>query len=99
MQQVVAQAGWTKPELRFWHYRDKGQVEVDLVITNGRKTWGIEVKASASVDASDARGLRQLAAQTGSDFQAGVVLYAGASVLPLGDSRLCAVPLDRLWTL
>ena len=28
VQQLVAQAGWTDPDLRFWHYRDKDQVEV-----------------------------------------------------------------------
>ena len=99
VQQIVAQAGWTNPELRFWHYRDKDQVEVDVVITQGRKTWGIEVKSAASVDASDARGLRQLAAQAGADFQGGVLLYAGVQVLPLGDPRFCAVPLNRLWTI
>lgn len=80
-------------------YRDKDQVEVDVVITQGRKTWGGEVKAAASVDESDARGLRQLAAQAGADFQGGMVLYAGPSVLSLGDPRFCAVPLNRLWTL
>ncbi len=99
VQQVVAQAGWTNPDLRFWHYRDRDQVEVDLVVTQGRKTWGIEVKAAASVDASDARGLRQLAAQSGADFQGGVLLHSGSNVLPLGDPRLWAVPLNRLWTL
>ena len=46
VQQLIAQAGWTDPDLRFWHYRDKDQVEVDLVITRGRETWGVEVKAS-----------------------------------------------------
>ena len=99
VQQIVAQAGWTNPELRFWHYRDKDQVEVDVVITRGRKTWGIEVKSAASVDASEARGLRQLAALAGADFQGGVLLYAGTQILPLGDPRFCAVPLNRLWTL
>ncbi len=99
VQQVVAQAGWTNPDLRFWHYRDRDQVEVDLVITHGRRTWGIEVKASASVGPADGAGLRRLAEQAGKDFQGGVVLYAGASVLTLEDPRLLAVPLSRLWTL
>ncbi|MSU49684.1 MAG: DUF4143 domain-containing protein [Opitutus sp.] len=40
VQQLIAQADWTDPDLRFWHYRDKDQVEVDLVITRGRQTWG-----------------------------------------------------------
>lgn len=48
VQQLVAQAGWTDPDLRFWHYRDKDQVEVDLVITRGRQTWGVEVKSAVT---------------------------------------------------
>jgi hypothetical protein len=97
VQQIVAQAGWTNPDLRFWHYRDRDQVEVDLVVTLGRRTWGIEVKASASVGPADGAGLRRLAEQAGDDFQGGVVLYSGASVIALGDPRLCAVPLNSLW--
>ena len=34
VQQLIAQAAWTDPNgpaLRFWHYRDKDQVEVDIV--------------------------------------------------------------------
>jgi predicted AAA+ superfamily ATPase len=97
VQQLVAQAGWTDPDLRFWHYRDKDQVEVDLVITRGRQTWGVEVKASASVLASDGHGLRRLADQCGKDFRGGVLLYSGTSTLPMSDSRLLAVPLAQLW--
>ena len=40
LQQLIAQAGWTDPDLRFWHYRDKDKVEVDCVITRGRDVWG-----------------------------------------------------------
>lgn len=49
VQQVIAQVGWTDDVLRLHHFRDKDKVEVDLVIGRGRDTWGIEVKASASV--------------------------------------------------
>jgi predicted AAA+ superfamily ATPase len=38
VQQIIAQSAWTDPDLRFWHYRDKDKVEVDLVITKGSKT-------------------------------------------------------------
>ena len=44
---LIAQAAWTDPDLRFWHYRDKDQVEVDIVMTRGPKTWGVEVKAAS----------------------------------------------------
>ena len=97
VQQFIAQAGWTDPDLRFWHYRDKDQVEVDLVITRGRDTWGIEVKAAASAMPADGRGLRRLAEQCGHDYRGGVLLYAGESTLPLDESGNVAAPLARLW--
>jgi len=98
VQQLIAQAGWTDPDLRFWHYRDKDQVEVDLVLTHGRQTWGVEVKAGATVTPADGNGLRRLAEQCGKDFQGGMILYAGTSTLPSADRRVLAVPLSELWT-
>ncbi len=58
----------------FWHYRDKDQSEVDVVITRGEETWGVEVKASATTGSSDARGLRRLAEIAGPRFRGGRVL-------------------------
>ena len=40
-QQLVTLAGWTDPDLRFWHFRDRDGREVDLVMTLGTRTWGI----------------------------------------------------------
>jgi predicted AAA+ superfamily ATPase len=96
-QQLIAQAGWTDPDLRFWHYRDKDQVEVDLVITRGGQTWGVEVKASATATAADGHGLRRLAEQCGKDWQGGILLYAGHSAFPLNGARLLGAPLAWLW--
>ena len=97
VQQLSAQAAWTDPDLRFWHYRDKDRVEVDVVITRGRKTWGIEVKAAASVTSRDGRGLARLAAQCGKDFERGILFYAGRGIFPLPDKRMLALPLNELW--
>ena len=97
VQQVIAQAAWTDPDLRFWHYRDKDQVEVDMVMTRGRRIWGLEVKASASLAPNDGQGLRRLAERCGKDFERGILLYNGRDVLPLQDKRLLAVPLSELW--
>jgi uncharacterized protein len=97
LQQLIAQAGWTDHDLRFWHYRDKDQVEVDVVITRGSKVWGVEVKASATLHHSDGNGLRRLAAQTGTDFQTGIVFYDGTTILPLDGPKILAVPLKMLW--
>lgn len=97
VQQLIAEAGWTDLDLRFWHYRDKDKVEVDCVITRGSKVWGVEVKAAATVRSSDGKGLRRLAEQVGEDFQSGIVLYEGSSILSLGSSKLWAVPFSELW--
>lgn len=97
LQQLVAQAGWTDPDLRFWHYRDKDQVEVDFVLTRGPRTWGVEVKATATPSLADISGLRRLAAQCGKNFAGGVLFHAGTNTVPLGDPHLLAVPLAKLW--
>lgn len=97
VQQFVTQAGWTDPDLRFWHYRDKDQVEVDLVVTRGRQTWGVEVKSAMTAMPGDGRGLRRLAEQCGKDFRGGVLLYTGDSTFPLQGTNLFATPLARLW--
>ena len=97
VQQLIAQATWTEPDLRFWHYRDKDRVEVDLVMTLGQRTWGIEVKAASGVTPGDGKGLVRLADRCGKDFESGVLLYAGRDRLPLADKRMLAVPLSDLW--
>ena len=68
------------------------------MLTLGRKTWGIEVKSSASVTESEGRGLRRLAEQCGKDFQGGMLAYTGTSVLPMADKRMWAVPIREFWT-
>lgn len=97
LQQLSAQATWTDPELKFWHYRDKDQVEIDLVITRGRRTWGVEIKATATPSQADTLGLRRLAAQCGDDFGGGLLLHAGAHTLTLGDPKILATPIAKLW--
>lgn len=97
LQQLIAQAGWTDPDLQFWHYRDKDQVEADIVITQGRRTWGVEVKATATPTNADISGLRRLAAQCGKDFAGGLLIHAGVHQITLGDPQFLAVPLARLW--
>ncbi len=97
VQQLMAQGACTDPDLRFWHYRDKDQVEVDLVITKGRKTWGVEVKAGATAMPADGQGLRRLADRAGRDWQGGVLLYAGQSAFPMDGAHNLAIPLAWLW--
>ncbi len=99
VQQLVSQAGATQADLRFWHYRDRDQVEVDCVMTQGRKVWGVEVKAARSVTASDTKGLHRLAEIAGSDFQGGIVFHDGESLFPVANGAFLAVPISKLWKL
>ena len=97
VQQLMAQAAWTDPDLRFWHYRDKDRVEVDVVMTRGRAVWGIEVKSGMSPGPGDGKGLARLAALCGKDFRQGILFHAGEALLPMADRRMLAAPLRALW--
>lgn len=97
VEQLIAQASWSAPELRFSHYRDKGQVEVDLVVERGPEVWGVEVKRAASVRASDAAGLARLADQAGQQFRGGMLIYTGRHCLRLQVPGCFAVPIGTLW--
>ena len=72
--------------------------EVDLLIeTAGGQLIGIEVKAAATVTASDARHLAWLRDQTGDAFAAGLVLHTGPHAFPVSD-RIVAAPVSTLWS-
>lgn len=96
--EILKQASWAPRPLRIYHYRDRDQREVDLVIEQRDGTIvAVEIKASATVGTKEARGLRYLRDRVGERFAAGAVLYTGASTVPL-DDRIAAVPLSALWT-
>ena len=95
-QELRRQATWHEGPVEFFHYRDKDQVEVDVVLESGRRVAGVEVKAGATVTASDFRGLRRLKEASGDAFAAGAVLYDGETVVGFGDG-LYAVPVRLLW--
>lgn len=96
--ELLKQSTWAEGEYGLFHYRDRDQVEIDLVIENAaRRVVGVEVKAAASVGASDLRGLKKLAALAADRFAAGIVLYDGEDTVPVGE-RLWAAPLATLWS-
>lgn len=78
------------------HYRDKDQVEVDFVLESPlRQVIGLEVKAAATVQPQDFKGLRRLQSLAGPDFITGIVLYDGSHALSFGEG-LWAIPLSAL---
>lgn len=95
--ELQRQAGWGEHEYAFFHYRDKDQYEVDLVIENEMGDLvGIEVKVAATVRSGDFKGLRRLQRAAGGRMCLGVLLYDGTDILPFGDGLL-AVPMRSMW--
>ena len=93
------QASWQDTPIEFFHFRDKDGAETDIVMEQASgAVAGVEIKAAASVNRNDFRGLRKLQKAAGDRFVRGVVLYDGETAIPFGD-RLYAVPMSRLWTM
>ena len=96
-QELRRQASWHDVEIRFYHFRNKDKIEVDIVLERAaHEVAGIEVKASATVTNKDFRGLRKLKQASGKRFRTGVVLYDGEVSVGFGDG-LYAVPIATLW--
>jgi predicted AAA+ superfamily ATPase len=97
--ELAKQAGWSRTHVEILHFRTHGGREVDLVLEadDGRLA-GIEVKAAATVDAGDFKGLETLRQAAGKRFGRGVVLHTGREALPFG-SDLWALPMSALWQL
>jgi hypothetical protein len=95
--ELLKHLAFSGARLSLWHYRTQTNIEVDFILENrlGQIT-GIEVKASATVDAKDFKGLRHLQETEAAIFQRGMVLYAGREVVPFGNN-LWAVPLSVWW--
>lgn len=87
----------TSDSIRISHYRDKDQVEVDLVLENlSGDVVGIEIKASATIRSQDFKGLRLLRRAAGSDFVCGILLHDGDHIQQFENS-LYAMPFKMFW--
>jgi hypothetical protein len=95
--ELAKQIGWSRTRVELFHFRTHGGKEVDIVLEadDGRLV-GIEVKAAATVTATDLKGLAALREVVGKRFHRGVVLYTGRESLPFG-SNLWALPMSALW--
>ena len=97
--EICKHAAWSREEVGIYHFRDKRKREVDLVLERSNsKIIGIEVKASASVNPGDFKGLAALAEFSGKAFERGILLYNGREILPFrqGAMEFYAVPFGVL---
>jgi predicted AAA+ superfamily ATPase len=98
LSELLKHLAFSSHGLSLWHYRTQSNIEVDFVLENRQgQITGMEVKASATVDGKDFKGLRHLQETEGPIFQRGIVLYSGRELLPFG-SNLWAVPLSLWWS-
>lgn len=95
-QELRRHACWHEDNIQFYHLRDKDNFEVDIVLErNAYELAGIEVKASATVNAADFRGLRKFRDIAEKRFAGGVVLYDGETIASFGDT-MHAIPIRML---
>ncbi len=90
---------WVKtmrPEVAIWFYRAHTGLEVDILLESERGVWGIEVKASRQASRAQTRALRRLAAQMGSRWRGGLLVYQGEQIVRLA-KNVWAVPAGRLF--
>ena len=91
------QISWLDDRPAVFHFRDRDQREVDIVMEHrDGSVSAVEVKSAATVHERDFRGLNHLRRKLGSRFKGGALLYTGANTVTFGD-RLAAVPLSGLW--
>lgn len=96
--ELQKQISWTDPRTTLCHFRTATGSEVDMVLEKpDGSIAAVEVKAGATVAASDFAALTALRDQLGKHFRMGVVLYLGDRIMPFGD-RLCLAPVRTLWT-
>ena len=96
-QELRRQASWNEREIRFYHFRDRDQAEVDIVLERGAgEIAGVEVKAGGTVTTADFRGMHKLKTAAGNRFTSGVILYDGEVGASFGDG-LYAIPIRALW--
>ena len=95
--ELIKQRGWSEAQPTIRHWRDRNGAEVDLIIEDDSGgIAAVEVKASSTVSPGDVKHLQGLRQSLGVRFNAGVVLYLGDRVIPLGD-RIWAFPVPILW--
>jgi uncharacterized protein len=95
--ELLKLASWSGEHFGFFHFRDRYDNEVDIVIEDqDGQLLAIEVKAASTVRSDDFSGIRKLAEVCGKRLALGMVLYDHDTIIPFGE-RMYAVPISALW--
>ncbi len=96
--ELAKQRTWCDTPVRFYHYRDGSNQEIDLVIeARDGSVVCVEIKAALDVDEGDFRHLIAMRDRLGDRFINGVVIHLGSRPLPFGD-RITSLPVSAVWS-
>jgi len=95
--EIASQLEWVGGTDGLYHWRDRRRDEVDLVIEADHSFIAVEIKRAREVPSNATAGIDAFRARYPEQFRRGLVMYAGAHVLPLGN-EVWAVPISALWT-
>jgi hypothetical protein len=95
--EIKKQQTWSDSGYSMYHFRDRDNKEVDIVLElDGGKIIAIEIKAASSFSQKDFAGLKTLRGLLGNRFHCGIVLHTGSEVHPFGE-KLYAAPISSIW--
>jgi predicted AAA+ superfamily ATPase len=95
--EVAKQRTWSAHQYELFHYRDRVGPEVDLVLEfDDGRVFGIEVKASRTIQEAHFKNLRHLRDKLGERFAGGLVLNTAGQGASAGD-RLWSLPVSAVW--
>lgn len=95
--EIAKQLTWCEEPTSMFHYRDRDQREVDIILERHNRVVAIEVKATSTPVTQHARHIGYLAERLGDRFALGIVLHTGDQRVRLSD-RIVALPISALWS-
>lgn len=97
--ELLKEASYAENSVDIYHFRDLRKKEVDFVLENRNgKIIGIEVKAKATINKTDLKGMIELAKESKERFYKGIIFYGGDEIMPISVDGLLfyCVPLGVL---
>ena len=97
--ELLRQRTWSATSFDLFHYRNRTDLEIDLIIElGGGFVIALEVKAATSFQANQFKHLKVLRDRLGDRLIAGIVLNTGQTGYRFSE-RLYGLPLSALWSL
>jgi predicted AAA+ superfamily ATPase len=89
---------WSAQRVSIAHYREQGGSEIDFVLESASGARAlVEVKASSSPTADDARAMLRLMDDPAFNAVRGILVHTGSSIIPIR-RNVHAVPMSVFWT-